>query len=94
MHHSMDSCHDRHGGAYLQGGFMLTARTEITGRYSRLDPREGSDLALVDADEVGAGVNHYLQGHDLKVQADYFRVTEPALRRRVNQARIQLQPFF
>ena len=81
-------------GAYLQGGFMLTARNEITGRYSRLDPREGADPALVDADEVGAGVNHYLQGHDLKVQADYFRVTEPALRRRVNQARIQLQLFF
>ena len=81
-------------GAYLQGGRMITARTEVTARYSRLVPRSGADPTFVKSEELGAGLNYYLHGHDLKLQADYFSVTDPTLGRRTPQARVQLQLFF
>ncbi len=81
-------------GAYLQGGRMITARTEITARYSHLVPRPAADPTFVASDELGAGLSYYLHGHDLKVQGDYFSVTDPTLGRRTHQARVQLQLFF
>lgn len=81
-------------GAYLQGGVMLGTRTELTARYSHLAPARGTDPGFVGTDEAGAGLSHYLRGHDLKVQADGFRVTDPIARRPALQARLQLQLFF
>lgn len=81
-------------GAFAQAGYMVSSRTELSARYSRLNPRAGTDPAFADANELGAGVSYYLHGHDLKVQGDVFGVTDPALRRPVAQARLQLQLFF
>lgn len=81
-------------GAFVQAGYMVSSRTELSGRYSRLNPRAGTDPALAEANELGAGVSHYLYAHDLKVQGDVFRLTDPALRRPILQARLQLQLFF
>lgn len=81
-------------GAYIQGGYMLTARTELTGRYSHLAPRRGEQAAFPTSDEAGGGLSYYLHGHDLKVQGDFVRVTDPTLARPVRQVRTQLQLFF
>lgn len=81
-------------GAYLQGGYLLTTRTEITARISRLDARGATDPTFADANEAGVGVSRYLYGHDLKFQGDAFRVTDPARGRRATQLRVQLQLFY
>jgi len=73
---------------------MVGARWEVSGRLSTLVPDRGTDATFTRAREVGAGVSYYLHGHDLKVQADYVRVMEPANGRTTQQARAQLQLFF
>ena len=73
---------------------MVATRWEITGRFSHLVPDPEADPTFTRARELGAGVSYYLQGHDLKVQGDYVRVTEPASGRTTQQARAQLQLFF
>lgn len=79
-------------GAYLQAGHMITDHLEITGRYSRLTPRDGTDPALLRAKEVGGGAGYYVREHNLKVQGDYFAVTTGAAR--VHQVRVQMQMYF
>jgi phosphate-selective porin OprO and OprP len=81
-------------GAYVQGGRMLTGRLEVTARYSRLLPSMGTDATFVRSREIGAGVSYYISRHDLKVQADYFSVTDAASSRSAYQARAQFQLFF
>lgn len=81
-------------GAYVQGGYMLTSRAELTGRYGALTPQAATDPTFQASHEAGAGLGYYLHGHDLKVQGDYFRVTDPVLVRPVRQARVQMQLFF
>lgn len=81
-------------GAYVQGGYLLTSRSELTGRLGVLEPHTGSDPLLVGADEIGVGMSHYLHGHDLKVQGDVFRVSDRSAGRTAAQVRLQLQLFF
>jgi hypothetical protein len=81
-------------GAYLQGGLMVGARWEVTGRVSHLMPARGTDPTFTRTREASAGLSHYLHGHDLKVQGDYVRVTEAGTGRTTQQARAQLQLFF
>lgn len=81
-------------GAYVQGGLMVGARWEVTGRISHLAPDRRTDPTFTRAREMGAGVSYYLHGHDLKVQGDYVRVTEAGSERVTQQARVQLQLFF
>lgn len=81
-------------GAYVQSGWMLSARAEVSGRYSHLAPRSGSDDTFVEVDEAGGGLSYYVRGHDLKVQGDVFVLTEVATNRRSTQGRVQFQLFF
>jgi len=82
-------------GAFVQGGYMVTTRTELTSRYSHLAPSGAApDPTVRVGDEVGGGVGYYLHGHDLKIQGDYFRVTDPVLEQPVRQMRVQMQLFF
>jgi phosphate-selective porin OprO and OprP len=81
-------------GAYVQGGRMVTDRLELTARYARMQPEDGTDPTFVTSREAGAGVNYYIAGHDLKVQGEYFRLTDPATSRGSHQARIQFQVYF
>lgn len=64
-------------GMLAQGGYMLTERLEVVGRWSRLWPHAGEGQALAASPlhaqaghEVGGGVNWYLAGHKRKVQLD------------------------
>lgn len=81
-------------GWYVQAGRMVSSRTEVAARYSHLVPATGTDATLVKADEAGLGINYYIREHNLKVQGDYFSVTNVATTRRAHQARVQLQLFF
>lgn len=82
-------------GAFVQGGYMVAARTELTGRYSHLAPSGAApDPTVRIGHEVGGGVGYFVHGHDLKIQGDYFRVTDPVLDQPVRQVRVQMQLFF
>ena len=81
-------------GGYVQGGHMLTDRLELTARYGRLRPSAGTDPSLIEARELGTGLSYYIKRNDLKIQGDYFRVTDPTTARRVAQARVQFQLYF
>ena len=68
----------RSGWGYLvQAGYMLSPRVEVAGRWDELFKVGDTDPALValikrQGREVGGGINIYLNGHLLKLQADYF----------------------
>jgi hypothetical protein len=81
-------------GAYVQGGHMLTERFELTARYGRLRPSTGTEPSFVEAREAGAGFSYYISRNDLKIQGDYFRVTDFATGAGVHQARAQFQLYF
>ena len=81
-------------GAYLQGGWMLSNRWEVSARYSHLAPSDGTDATFIMGDELGGALSLYLRDHNLKIQGDYFTVTDPMAARRVHQVRVQFQLFF
>jgi hypothetical protein len=57
---------------------------------------------MINMDEVGGGLNYYFVGHDLKLQLDYFRLsdqtmgasTAEALRHGTDRVRVQVQLYF
>lgn len=81
-------------GGYIQGGQMLTARVEMSGRYGRLSPREGTADTLVPSHEFVAGASYYASEHNLKVQGDYTHLRATGAPRAGRQVRVQLQLFF
>jgi hypothetical protein len=68
----------RSGFGYLvQLGQMLTEKVEVAARWDDLHARSGTDPALVAlvnsaGRQLGTALNYYLNGHALKLQADYF----------------------
>lgn len=64
-------------GYFVQGGLMVSRLVEITARWDQLFALQGTDPALTtlvstQGRQVGGGVNVYLDGHIVKLQADYF----------------------
>src|SRR5690606_4246181 len=64
-------------GWVLQASYTFDPPLELVGRLSRLYAFEGTDPALVTeierrGQEVGWGMNYYLNGHKFKLQADYI----------------------
>lgn len=86
-------------GYFVQGGFMVHEKVEIAARWDSLHAFAGTDPAFVKlADEqgnqVGAGLNLYLNGHALKLQADYARFFGDASPKARDVARLQLDATF
>jgi hypothetical protein len=81
-------------GAYVQGGRMVTSRVELAARYGRLQRSPGADADFLTVREIGAGAGYFVAGNNLKIQGDYFRLTEPAAAGPVHQMRVQFQLFF
>lgn len=81
-------------GGYVQAGQMLSEHVEVSGRFSKLQPGDQTDPSFVAAREAGVGLSYYANGHDLKVQTDYFRVTDAATGQPVHTGRVQMQLFF
>ena len=87
-------------GWLIRGGCMLTQRVELTGRYDRLVALSKTDPALEkmvqeQGQEVGVGINVYLNGHKLKVQADHhYQFGNSPLEAGRHVARVQLDASF
>lgn len=59
-------------GWFVQLGVLLPRTpVELVGRYASVLARARGSTSLTSHDEFGIGVNVYLGGHDLKLQADY-----------------------
>lgn len=64
-------------GWIAQASYILPFPLEVVGRLTRVDPDASTDPVFVDAlartgQEVGAGLNYYLNGHKFKVQTDWI----------------------
>lgn len=69
-------------GWVLQGSYVFDPPIEIVGRLSRMYAYRGTDPRLITeldtrGQELGAGVNYYLNDHRLKVQADWIARMPP-----------------
>jgi hypothetical protein len=64
-------------GFVVQASYVFDPPIEIVGRFSQLytvgnsDPKLAAEVAQ-RGEEVGAGLNYYINGHKLKVQADWI----------------------
>jgi hypothetical protein len=83
-------------GWVAQASYTFDPPFEIVGRYSKLYAFSGTDPRLVDADEVGAGVNYYINGHQFKIQTDWIAKvpTDQDFKDAVHVAHLQLDATF
>lgn len=79
-------------GWFAQAGYMVTDHLEVAGRYGDLMPI--GESALTRQREAGGGLSWYFDGHDLKLQSDYFFLFGDQLADGQHQARVQLQIHF
>lgn len=90
----------RSGWGYLaQLGVMVHPMVELWGRWEHLLARAGTDPALVAQAQdrghgVAAGLNVYVSGHLLKVQADWAHSFGDDFLRGAHVARLQLDASF
>ena len=69
-------------GYFAQAGLMVSKHVELTARWDQLYALPGTDpslitLAATQGRQLGGGVNVYLNGHALKLQADSFYIWGP-----------------
>ena len=86
-------------GYFAQAGQMLTSKLELAARWEELFAADDTDPALRDGAklsgrQLGGGLNLYLNGHLLKLQADYFHVFGAREGRESHIARVQLDASF
>jgi hypothetical protein len=86
-------------GYFVQAGFMVSRLVEVTARWDQLFALRGTDPTLVSlvstqGRQLGGGLNVYLEGHIVKLQADYFYVWGYATTAGRHQARVALDVSF
>ncbi len=86
-------------GYFVQAGLLVSKWVEVTARWDQLYALPGTDPALItlastQGRQLGAGANVYLNGHALKLQADYFYLWGPATTSGRHVARIALDASF
>ncbi len=80
-------------GYFAQVGYAFTTYLDAQVRWGEVFPiGEGSPVAR--SRELGVSMGWYPFGHDLKLQADYFRLTGEDLSVGRHQVRVQAQLFF
>lgn len=86
--------HARDGwGYFAQVGYAFTSYLDAQVRWGELFPLgDGSPVAR--SRELGGSIGWYPFGHDLKLQADYFRLSGEDLAVGRHQVRVQAQLFF
>lgn len=64
-------------GGYAHAGYRITPEVQVVARYDAWDPDTRSETGVADAAERDylGGVNWYVAGNNLKVQANYIRKT-------------------
>jgi phosphate-selective porin OprO and OprP len=81
-------------GAYGQIGQMLTKELELSARYGHLEPLSATSAVKL-TQELGGGLSYYFLGHNLKLQGDYFYISNKAdFSEPTHQGRLQAQVFF
>jgi phosphate-selective porin OprO/OprP len=59
-------------GYYLQGGYFLVPKKfELAARYSWVDPDNPDQTSDNEQQEYTGGLSYYMDGHNLKLQANY-----------------------
>lgn len=90
-------------GYFVQSGVMVHRMVELVGRWDDLYAWRGTDPAFIDhvarrGRQVVAGLNVYLLGHSLKVQADYTFAFgsefDPSTNPGAHVARLQIDATF
>jgi hypothetical protein len=90
----------RSGYGYLvQAGAMVSRCVQLTARWEQLFAEAGTDPTLIataatQGRQLGAGINVYLNGHNLKLQGDYFYQWGVSTTSGQHQARVQLDASF
>ena len=83
-------------GWLIQGGWLLTPKLEIAGRWGELDPNTDTDNN--DQTEWRAGLSWYMNKHNWKIQADYGQTENEAAAattsRKLKEVRVQAQLIF
>lgn len=83
----------RSDGYHLQAGaFVIRKRLEIVVRYASWDPTDA--VSGNDRGEIGGGANVYLEGHNVKLQADYRQLEDKADDTKDRELRLQTQFVF
>lgn len=86
-------------GYFAQVGQMLSDKVELTARWDDLHANKGTDPALkklvrTSGRQLGGGLNVYLNGHALKLQADYFYIFGSDFDQGSHSLRAQLDATF
>jgi hypothetical protein len=86
-------------GWFVQAGMMVHRLVEIVARYDQIYAFDGTDPTLIktvqDAgQQAGAGFNIYLNGHQFKIQSDYFYTFGYDADKGRHQVRVQLDATF
>lgn len=87
----------RNGQGWFAQLAFLIPRTyvEPAFRVGQIYGLRRGETALGDSGELGGGLNYYFAGHNLKLQADYFRLyKERDVKHGDDQLRVQLQVAF
>jgi phosphate-selective porin OprO and OprP len=80
-------------GFHAQAGYFLKRNVvEVAVRHARFDP--SSIIPDNDVSETGAGVNYYLNRHNLKIQADFRTLKDEGRERNSKELRVQTQVRF
>ena len=79
-------------GYYIQGGYLILPKLELALRYQELEPDKNVELNKLMWTSVG--LNYYVKGHNLKVQAEYIFKSEEGEEIDNNLFQIQLQYDF
>jgi phosphate-selective porin OprO and OprP len=83
-------------GWFAQLAFLIPrTHVEPAFRVGQIYGLRRGVTALGDSGEIGGGLNYYFAGHNLKLQADYFRLyKEGDVKHGDDQLRVQLQVAF
>jgi hypothetical protein len=82
-------------GYFVQTSYLFKNNWELTARWGEYKPWDGTNPNVKYGREVGAGVSYYFSKHNLKWQADYFKLNgDPALTIGSYEIRSQLQLFY
>ncbi len=77
-------------GFNVQAGYLFKNNVELAFRYTTI--RIDNDFSgLKDEDEITIGLSKYLVGHNLKVQTDFSRVTQPNINDAKYRFRLQVE---
>jgi hypothetical protein len=80
-------------GFNVQAGvFLVPRRLEVALRLAGYDPSDA--LSGDDRREKGVAASYFIDGHGLKLQADFRRLEDDGLKRRSHELRLQTQLVF